>query len=307
MTSPRPSPDRAKTPQPQARRLGEPMTGIVKSRSWANRAGIGPKVSRFVYGSRPHVPDYMIKSGVKYRLVTDHLGSVRLVVNATTGETVSRIDYDVWGQVTAATNLSFQPFGFAGGLRDDATGLVRFGARDYDPHVGRWTAKDPIGFGGGQGNIYCYSGGDPVNYIDHTGALTAVIITFDYGIASHVAVSISNANGSTIWDPGGSFPAREEGYVHDNNVDDKNDKNASLLRYVNWAHGVGSEVELYPLPLTVGQEEEMRDSLGGGTPGMCANSVASWLNSYGPYKGKFGWALFPGTVQTKLRSLLYGL
>jgi len=131
--------------------------------------GSSQVVSRFVYGSRPHVPDYMIKAGVKYRLVTDHLGSVRLVVNATTGETVSRIDYDVWGQVTHADSLSFQPFGFAGGLRDDATGLVRFGARDYDPHVGRWTAKDPIGFGGSEGDLYGYVGSDPVNGIDPTG------------------------------------------------------------------------------------------------------------------------------------------
>jgi RHS repeat-associated protein len=34
------------------------------------------------------------------------------------------------------------PFGFAGGLQDKDTGLVRFGYRDYDPDVGRWTAKE---------------------------------------------------------------------------------------------------------------------------------------------------------------------
>ena len=41
------------------------------------------------------------------------------------------------------------PFGFAGGLHDRDTNLVRFGARDYDPSIGRWTAKDPIDFAGG--------------------------------------------------------------------------------------------------------------------------------------------------------------
>ena len=35
-------------------------------------------------------------------------------------------------------------FGFAGGIYDPDTELVRFGARDYDPRVGRWTTKDPI-------------------------------------------------------------------------------------------------------------------------------------------------------------------
>ena len=33
-------------------------------------------------------------------------------------------------------NPGYQPFGFAGGLAD-ALGLVRFGARDYDPRAGR--------------------------------------------------------------------------------------------------------------------------------------------------------------------------
>jgi len=40
-----------------------------------------------------------------------------------------------------------QPFGFAGGLRDDHTGMLRFGKRDHDPQAGRWTSKDPIRFG----------------------------------------------------------------------------------------------------------------------------------------------------------------
>ncbi len=49
------------------------------------------------------------------------------------------------------------------------TGLVRFGYRDYDPEVGRWTAKDPISFAGGDANLYAYVGGDPVNWVDPWG------------------------------------------------------------------------------------------------------------------------------------------
>jgi len=47
-------------------------------------------------------------------------------------------------------------FAFAGGLYDADTKLVRFGARDYDPAVGRWTCKDPLLFGGGLSNLYEY-------------------------------------------------------------------------------------------------------------------------------------------------------
>ena len=50
---------------------------------------------------------------------------------------------------------------------------MRFGARDYDPGVGRWTAKDPIGFQGGDGNLYSYVAGDPVNRTDPSGLFFA--------------------------------------------------------------------------------------------------------------------------------------
>jgi RHS repeat-associated protein len=59
--------------------------------------------------------------------------------------------------------------GFAGGLVDTDTQLVRFGFRDYDTYAGRWTARDPIFFGGGQGNLYGYVLNNPVNYTDPEG------------------------------------------------------------------------------------------------------------------------------------------
>jgi RHS repeat-associated protein len=65
------------------------------------------------------------------------------------------------------------PFGFAGGLHDRDTGLIRFGARDYDPATGRWTAKDPIFFQGGDIDLYGYCVNDPVNWIDPEGKISA--------------------------------------------------------------------------------------------------------------------------------------
>jgi RHS repeat-associated protein len=126
-------------------------------------------VTRFVYGSKANVPDYLVKGDQTYRILSDHLGSPRLVVDLSTGAVVQRLEYDAFGNVTQDSNPGFQPFGFAGGLYDSETRLVRFGARDYDAETGRWTAKDPILFDGGDSNLYGYVLGDPVNFLDSTG------------------------------------------------------------------------------------------------------------------------------------------
>ena len=131
----------------------------------------GELINQFIYGTRANVPDYMVnKSGNTYRVISDHLGSVRAVIDVETGKIKQKIDYDEFGKVLdSSINLGFQPFGFAGGIYDHVTGLVRFGARDYDAEVGRWTAKDPILFDGGDTNLYSYVLGDPVNYFDPHG------------------------------------------------------------------------------------------------------------------------------------------
>ncbi|ASF45590.1 hypothetical protein CEK71_05625 [Methylovulum psychrotolerans] len=159
------------------RRIGKTVNGVlVQSFLYQNQLnpiaeldGNNQIVSRFVYASKANVPDYLTKNGATYRIISDHLGSPRLVINTANGSVAQRIDYDVWGNITQDTNPGFQPFGYAGGLYDRHTKLVRFGARDYDAETGRWTAKDPIGFGGGDSNLYGYVVGDPVNALDPKG------------------------------------------------------------------------------------------------------------------------------------------
>jgi RHS repeat-associated protein len=158
------------------RRIGKKVNGtLVRRWLWdgplrivAELDGAGALVSRFVYGTRLNVPAYMVRGGATYRIVADHLGSPRLVIDTATGAVAQQMRHDEFGRVLQDTSPGFTPFGFAGGLYDPDTGLVRFGARDYDPLVGRWTAKDPIGFGGGL-NHYAYVEGDPVNLVDPEG------------------------------------------------------------------------------------------------------------------------------------------
>ncbi|MBK9132345.1 MAG: hypothetical protein IPM20_12010 [Gammaproteobacteria bacterium] len=164
--------------------------------------GAGDIVSRFVYAEKPNVPSYMIRDGVVYRILSDHLGSPRLVIDVSDGSIVQRIDYDVWGRIINDTNPGFQPFGFAGGLYDQHTGLVRFGSRDYDPETGRWTAKDPIIFQGGDANLYGYVLNDPTNLYDLDGEIALNPIT---GAAAGAIGGAAGAFFGTYLGGGGSL------------------------------------------------------------------------------------------------------
>ena len=85
------------------------------------------------------------------------------------GTVVKQLDYDSFGNVVRDTNPAFAlVLGFAGGMTDSDHELIRFGARDYQPSAGRWTARDPILFGGGL-NLYEYVQNDPINFIDRSG------------------------------------------------------------------------------------------------------------------------------------------
>ena len=180
----------------QDRRIGKKIDGTLQQgwlysedgRVVAELEASGSVRSRFVYGTRPNIPDYMIRGGIAYKFVVDHLGSPRVILNTSTGAATQIMGYDEFGRVLSDTNPGFQPFGFAGGLYDPTTGLVRFGSRDYDPQPGRWTTKDPIGFGGGDPNLYAYALNNPLNYIDRDGRNSAVLVIGGVVVTGVVAV-----------------------------------------------------------------------------------------------------------------------
>jgi RHS repeat-associated protein len=138
----------------------------------AELTATGDVRSRFIYGDSPNTPEYMVRDGHQYRLITDYIGSVVLVVDAVTDSIVQHLAYDEYGRVEVNSNPGFQPFGYAGGVLDDATGLVRYGRRDYDAQIGRFTSKDPSGLSAGA-NLYSYVKGDPINNVDPSGLWTS--------------------------------------------------------------------------------------------------------------------------------------
>jgi RHS repeat-associated protein len=167
------------------RRVAKKVGGVIQKR-WLYRDamspvaeldGAGALVAQFVYGGRPNVPEYVRRGTKTYKVISDQLGSPRYVVNVNDlADVPFRADYSAFGVVAplSGTNVNWMPFGFAGGFYDSDTGLVRFGARDYDPEVGRWLSKDPILFDAAQPNLYVYVRNDPINSIDPTGLLEGV-------------------------------------------------------------------------------------------------------------------------------------
>jgi YD repeat-containing protein len=174
------------------RRVGKRVDGVLvqgflyddQLRILAELDGGSNVVATFVYGEGINVPELMVKGGRTYRLVKDQLGSVRLVVDTADGSIVQEMRYDAWGNVVLDTNPGFQPFGFAGGLYDPQTRLVRFGARDFDASIGRWMGVAGIprlvaGRGGPRKKGGGAAGGDaggsrPAPGVAGSGAVTGV-------------------------------------------------------------------------------------------------------------------------------------
>jgi RHS repeat-associated protein len=185
------------------RRVGKKIDGVLQQGFLYRDAikpvveldGSGTVVSRFVYGTNPITPDYVIKGGSTYKIFSDPIGSPRMVVDVSSGSIVERIDYDERGNTLRDTNAGFIPFGFAGGIVDRDTGLIRFGARDYDPSVGRWTEKDATGFNGGL-NFYVYAGNDAVNWVDPSGHDPLVLIGAVVGASADLAWQLAGNGGN---------------------------------------------------------------------------------------------------------------
>lgn len=126
--------------------------------------------------------------------LTDALGSVRALTDQT-GTVTRRYDYDPYGRQSASTGSGPTiRLRYAGGELDDR-GQIHFGARYYNPAIGRWTQPDPLNQPADlrQANRYAYVGADPINWRDPAG--TSFLKDMAGGVI--VAASVVGAIGLT--------------------------------------------------------------------------------------------------------------
>lgn len=109
-------------------------------------------------------------NGTRYYYLVDGLGSVVGLVN-TTASRINSYSYDPYGVQLSASQQIANPWRYASGYYDGSTGLTKFGARYYDPALGRFTQRDPSG----KDLPYTYASGDPVNGIDPDGLSTQTV------------------------------------------------------------------------------------------------------------------------------------
>jgi RHS repeat-associated protein len=101
-----------------------------------------------------------------YYFLSDRVGSVVALISGD-GQTVAdRYGYDPYGNTTYKTGTVANSLGYAGGYTDP-TGLIKFGARYYDPSTARWTQVDPAATS--MSSSYQYADSNPANETDPSG------------------------------------------------------------------------------------------------------------------------------------------
>jgi RHS repeat-associated protein len=154
-------------------------SGAVMSDTWYVWGGArvaleltGPSKTNLTIARRFLGEGFLVGT-TKYWYTRDHLGSVRDVVDAN-GTVVARYDYDPYGNREKVFGAVDVEVGYTGHWHHARSGFALTWFRAYDPVMGRWLSRDPIGEEGGL-NLYEYVNSNPVNYIDPTGELPVLI------------------------------------------------------------------------------------------------------------------------------------
>jgi len=203
---------------------------------------VNGKVTRYVYDGAHILMEYNEDNKVTSRFVhsltideavalergkkvyyyhADGLGSITDLTDAK-GNIVKEYHYKSYGALQWQSGSLAQPFRFTGREFDPESGLYYYRARYYNPRMGRFLTKDPIGFKGGDVHLYCYVKNNPVGrrdplglwYIDvnvslgYWGGATGGIMFSPEGISPYIGGGIVSPPGgfSLTWSQSDPVP-----------------------------------------------------------------------------------------------------
>jgi RHS repeat-associated protein len=158
------------------------------TRVQATRGGV---ITNYIYDTRgnllaeadkdSNILRYYIHGRDLLAVATDTPGQAYCYHYNVTGSTIAMTDqtqtvvnqysYDPHGNLLGRQEQIPQPFQYVGqfGVMTEPNGFYYMRARYYDPRVGRFISEDPIGFEGGDVNLYAYVGNNPVKRVDPSG------------------------------------------------------------------------------------------------------------------------------------------
>jgi RHS repeat-associated protein len=130
----------------------------------------GGLVARYTQGKDIDEPLAMLRGSTTSFYDADGLGSITSLSNAA-GALAETYTYDSFGNTTNSSGSLTNFFQYTGREYDTETNLYFYRARYYDPSAGRFLSEDPIGFLGGNLNLYPYAINAPVSFRDPSGRL----------------------------------------------------------------------------------------------------------------------------------------
>jgi RHS repeat-associated protein len=139
----------------------------------AEYAPTGASLRRYVHGAGIDEPLvwYEVATGQRHWLHADRQGSI--IADSTDTGAVTTYAYGPYGEPSDWANSRFR---YTGQITLPEARLYHYKARVYDPGAGRFLQTDPVGFDGGDLNLYAYVGGDPTNQTDPTGNCPTCVV-----------------------------------------------------------------------------------------------------------------------------------
>ncbi|HEX7174811.1 MAG TPA: RHS repeat-associated core domain-containing protein [Pyrinomonadaceae bacterium] len=163
------------------------------------KVGAAPSANMLV-GSLDEVFTRTTSAGTQ-TLIGDGMGTTLALLDAT-GAEQTRYTYDPFGAVTQTGGANDNPNKFTG-REDDGAGLYYYRARYYSPQQQRFISGDPIGFAGGDANLYAYVGNSPTNYADPSGLILDTLL--DIGFIAYDLYKLATGGRKNFWDNMGNL------------------------------------------------------------------------------------------------------